>query len=146
MTNLQPECLICARQKNSTIPIFESDHWVIRHSIETNILGYVLIEAKRHFLDLSEATDTEAESYGPLLKRVCGALRTLLPAQRVYTITLAEVVPHFHVHVIPRTNQVPKSFRGRGILGYPLVPAADEALVTEFGKRLAKSLAISCRV
>jgi diadenosine tetraphosphate (Ap4A) HIT family hydrolase len=140
MTNLQPECLICARQKNSTIVIFENENWIVRHSTETNILGYVLIESKRHFLDFSEATDNETESYGPLLKRVCLALRKLLPAQRIYMITLAEVVPHFHAHVIPRTSQVPKTFRGRGILGYPLVPAADQALVAEFSKRMAKLL------
>jgi diadenosine tetraphosphate (Ap4A) HIT family hydrolase len=138
MQSKQP-CLICERQKNSPA-IFENENWLVRHSSETNIVGYVLIEAKRHFLDMAEATPAECTSYGEILQRVTKGIRRLVPAERVYTFTLAEVVPHFHVHVIPRTGQVPRSYRGRGILTYPLEPKADSALTEMFSDRLAKAL------
>jgi diadenosine tetraphosphate (Ap4A) HIT family hydrolase len=138
MQSNQP-CPICDRQKN-TQPIFQNEHWVDRHSAETNIVGYVLIEAKRHFLDMADATDAESASYGEILQRVTKAIRRLVPAERIYTFTLGEVVPHFHVHVIPRTNQLPRAFRGRGILTYPLQPKADSSLVEIFSDGMAKAL------
>lgn len=138
MQSNQP-CPICDRQKN-TQPIFQNEHWVVRHSAETNIVGYVLIEAKRHFLDMADATEAESASYGEILQRVTKAIRRLVPAERIYTFTLGEVVPHFHVHVIPRTNQLPRAFRGRGILTYPLQPKADSSLVEIFSDGMAKAL------
>ncbi|MBS1956186.1 MAG: HIT family protein [Cyanobacteria bacterium SZAS-4] len=138
MQSNQP-CPICDRQKN-TRPIFENDDWLVRHSAETNIVGYVLIEAKRHFLDMADATESECASYGEILQRVTKGIRRLVPAERVYTFTLGEVVPHFHVHVIPRTNQLPRGYRGRGILTYPLEPKADNSLVDIFSDGMAKAL------
>ncbi len=138
MQSKQP-CPICQRQKNSPA-IFESEDWLVRHSSETNIVGYVLIEAKRHFLDMAEATPAECASYGEILQRVTKGIRRLVPAERVYTFTLGEVVPHFHVHVIPRTSQMPRGYRGRGILTYPLEPKADSALIEIFSDGMAKAL------
>jgi histidine triad (HIT) family protein len=138
MQSKQP-CPICERQKNSK-PIFESEDWLVRHSAETNILGYVLIEAKRHFLDMAEATKSECASYGEMLQRVTKGIRRMVPAERIYTFTLGEVVPHYHVHVIPRTIQMPRAYRGRGILTYPLEPKADSALIEIFSYGMAKEL------
>jgi histidine triad (HIT) family protein len=138
MQSKQP-CPICERQKNSPA-IFGNEDWLVRHSAETNIVGYVLIEAKRHFLDMAEATKSECASYGEILQRVTKGIRRMVPAERVYTFTLGEVVPHYHVHVIPRTIQMPRAYRGRGILTYPLEPKADSALIEIFSDGMAKEL------
>lgn len=132
-------CPICDRQKSSA-PLYEDEYWVVRHSTETNIVGYMLIEAKRHFLDMADATENEASSFGPLLARVTKAVHRLTKAERVYTFTLGEVVPHHHVHVIPRTSQLPRAYRGRGILTYPLQPAADRALVENISEGMRRAL------
>jgi len=126
------DCQICQRQNSdgsNQAVVFESANWIARHSQETNILGYLLLESRRHFLDLSEADEHECGSFGRILKELVGAVRQTVEAERVYTITLAEMVPHFHVHIIPRTASTPRAFRGRGILNYPLQPGADSALV-----------------
>lgn len=133
------ECPICQRQKNSQ-PIFETQEWVVRHAAETNIVGYVLLEAKRHYLDLSEATAAEAASYGQILQKLTVCIRKIIQPPRIYTVALGEVVPHFHTHVIPRTNHIPRAYRGRGILSYPLEPKADTALVQSFSERLGRAL------
>ena len=57
--------------------VFEDDLWIARHSLETNILGYLILESKRHFLDLSHATRAERETFGLVLgelERECGAV------------------------------------------------------------------------
>src|SRR5262249_10568754 len=108
------------------------------HSKETNILGYVVLASRRHFLDLSEATDAETESYGKVLGTTMRAIRRVTFCQRVYTFSLGEAVPHFHVHIIPRTASLPRAYRGRGIMSYPLVPPADPALLAETAERLRR--------
>lgn len=139
-------CVICQRGKqDDPLIVFEDANWIVRHSCETNILGYLLVESRRHFLDLSEASDEESAVFGPLLKQVVGAIRASVKPERVYTITLAEAVPHFHVHVIPRTVSIPRAYRGRGILSYPLAPNSDphltENLCTGLRQRLKRQTA-----
>lgn len=144
---LQQDCAICSRQTTSSslaaTVIYADDHWIVRHSTETNILGYLIIEPRRHFLDLSFAAPEELAHYGLLLSSVMKAQRAVLPCERIYTFTLAELVPHFHVHVIPRTGTLPRAYRGRGIMSYPLQPAADEQLTVEICSRLRRALKAS---
>ena len=131
-------CLICKRQEHEPQKdvILSTDGFVVRHSRETNILGYLVIEARRHILDLTEATEDEAAGYGALLKQVMALIRKLTGAERIYTFSLGEAVPHFHVHVIPRTDSLPRYFRGRGIVSYPLEPALKEEQMAEVCKSL----------
>lgn len=112
--------------------------------METNIAGYLVLEAKRHFLDLSEATDSECRSYGEVLRAVTSAIRTVTECARVYSFTLAEVVPHFHVHLIPRTNYLPPSYRGRGVLAYPLNPGIDANVADLVCERLRRAMRTTC--
>lgn len=132
------QCLICKRQEEQPTPdiILETKSFVVRHSRETNILGYLVIEARRHILDLTEATDDEATGYGGLLKQVMSLIRKLTGAERIYTFSLGEAVPHFHVHVIPRTDSLPRYFRGRGIMSYPVEPGLKEEQMEEVCKSL----------
>jgi len=133
-------CPICARQARSGEYIYVSDHWVLRHSSETDILGYLVLESSRHILDMSEASADECASLGQVMKLAVGAIRASVDCERVYSVTLAEVVPHFHVHLIPRTPSLPRAYRGRGVLAYPLLPAADPALVESTCERLRAAI------
>lgn len=139
----EPEhCAICSKPATALegILIYEDEHWRVRHTEETNILGYLILESRRHILDLSQAEEDELLSYGPLLGALTKSIRSVTDCQRVYTFTLAEMVPHFHIHLIPRTNAIPRAYRGRGIMSYPLQPAADRALVLETCDRIRRTL------
>jgi diadenosine tetraphosphate (Ap4A) HIT family hydrolase len=134
-------CIICERQSGDSADIiFQNDRWSVRHSMETNILGYVLLESRRHFLDMSEADNRECDEFGHLISEVMKAVRAEIEPERVYTVSLAEAVPHFHVHIIPRTAALPRAYRGRGILSYPLTPASDAGLRAEICARLRRRL------
>ncbi len=132
------QCQICKRQEEESQQdiILTTDSFVVRHSRETNILGYLVIEARRHILDLTEATEDEAANYGTLLKQVMALIRKLTAAERIYTFSLGEAVPHFHVHVIPRTDSLPRYYRGRGIMSYPVEPGLKEEQMEEVCKSL----------
>lgn len=128
-------CLICRQAKEEEHAVnyrqglffFETKHFRLRHSDETRIHGYLILESKRHFLDLSEAEAEEIQEFGPILAQAIKAVRRFSHPQRVYTFTLAEAVPHFHVHIIPREENLPKRFVGRGIMSYPTKPGLSRA-------------------
>ena len=136
------DCIICARQKQANNRVvYEDAHWIVRHSTETNILGYYWVESRRHILDLSEMNAEECASYGLLLKNLMEAMRSVVECKRIYSFALSETVPHFHLHVIPRRPDFPKAYSGRGIMQYPLTPTADPALVDEVCDRTRRALA-----
>jgi|AGTN01.1.fsa_nt_gi Diadenosine tetraphosphate (Ap4A) hydrolase and other HIT family hydrolases len=132
-------CKICDGEFPQGYVVWQDDCWMIRHSQETNILGYFVLQSKRHFLDLSEGTIEECASYGHVLSHLMKALRQVLDCERIYTFSLAEAVPHFHVHVIPRAVSFPRAYKGRGIMSYPVEPAASPPLVEQVCTRVQSS-------
>lgn len=122
-------CILCTQTIPQSHLVYTGLRWRIRHSQETNILGYCILEPVRHFLDLSEATSEELADYSVLLAALMKAQRDSFSCERIYTFSLAEAVPHFHVHVIPRRKDFVRAYKGRGIMSYPLTPVADSSLV-----------------
>lgn len=131
-------CQLCSEA--SSYPgeriIHSDDNWILRHSSETDILGYLVLQSKRHFLDLSEATESECTVYGGILAKAMKCIREVTKCERVYTFSLAEAVPHFHVHIIPRAKDFHPQYKGRGIMSYPVVPVCEEDLVREICAKL----------
>jgi diadenosine tetraphosphate (Ap4A) HIT family hydrolase len=127
--------------------VFENEHWIVRHSDETNIAGYVVVEPRRHFLDLSFATPEEAASYGEVLSAAIAAVREVAQPERVYTFSLGESCPHYHLHVIPRREGFPRAYVARGIMQYPLEPTVDVSIRELTCERLRRAFRLTsvCR-
>lgn len=100
-------CPICEKHQNITDLIFENDNWLITHGpLDSQILGYVYIEPKRHVEEWGQFTDEELSELGPLIKKTEIALKKVLPIDRLYSVTISEAVRHLHVHLIPRENEM----------------------------------------
>lgn len=135
-------CTICKKTESPEKHYFvhQDQHWIIRHSDETNILGYFIIEPKRHILDLSEATTEELHRYGELLSALMKAIRSTVDAERIYTFSLGESMPHYHLHVVPRKVNFPRTYKARGIMQYPLTPGPSPELVRSVCDRVSNIL------
>jgi diadenosine tetraphosphate (Ap4A) HIT family hydrolase len=135
------DCKICKDIKESRDSyLLETDHWLIRHSHETNLEGYLILEARRHIVDLSQATDDEIASFGPMVALATRTIRRVVSPEKVYTFTLAESVAHLHMHLIPRSKDMPRAWTGRGIMSYPLTPAVNPATLPQVCERLRREL------
>ena len=137
---MSDNCTFCLRDFKGNYVVVENDNWLVRHSEETNILGYFILQPKRHILDLAEASEKECMDYAILLKTLMACVKKITQCKRVYTFSLAEAVPHYHLHVIPRAHDFPRAYVGRGITNYPLAPKAPEGLVEEACFRARKLL------
>ena len=141
---MSKECSICYRSQDDAdhdkSVVYSDEYWVVRHSPETNITGYVVIEPRRHFLDMSHATPQEIRAYGNVLAAAMKAVRDVTECERIYTFSLGESVSHYHLHVIPRRKDFPRAYRARGIMQYPLVPAVDENILEFVCERLRRAM------
>ncbi|MDQ0896442.1 MULTISPECIES: HIT family protein [unclassified Paenibacillus] len=106
-------CFICDKHLgNINQPpggyIYEDEHWMVCHfPAQQSVLGRIVLESKRHFLDFSDMSEEEAGSYGVLIKKLYSALKQVTEAERVYSLVTIDGVPHFHVHFIPRRSDSP---------------------------------------
>jgi diadenosine tetraphosphate (Ap4A) HIT family hydrolase len=131
------ECFLCQKHSGEVAPppggyIYKNEHWLVCHApVDKGPLGTLFIESRRHFLDFAEANEEELAEYGPLLKKVYAALKTLTGAKRVYQVVFLEGIPHFHAWLIPRREGEEK---GMAFLSKDIVGEQEEA------ERLSKTL------
>ncbi len=104
-------CFLCQKHRGEVAPppggyIYDGAHWLVCHApVDKGPLGTLFIESRRHFLDYAEANDQELAEYGPLLRKVYTALRSLAGAKRVYQIVFLEGIEHFHAWLVPRREE-----------------------------------------
>lgn len=104
-------CFICNKHTGTSNQppggyIYEDEYWMVCHfPAEQSVLGQLVMESKRHFLDFSDMSDEEARSYGYIVKKLYTILKQVTGAERVYSLVTIEGTPHFHVHFIPRMSQ-----------------------------------------
>ena len=102
------DCFLCQKHEGEVAPppggyIYEDEHWLVCHApTDKGPLGTLFIESRRHFLDYAETNEDELAAYGPLLKKVYAALKSLTGAERVYQIVFLEGIAHFHAWLVPR--------------------------------------------
>ena len=103
-------CFICDKHAGNTVQppggyIYEDEYWMVCHfPAEQSVIGQLVIESKRHFLDFSDMTDEETKSYGSLVKKIYSHIKQVTGAERIYSLVTIDGVPHFHAHFIPRLS------------------------------------------
>jgi|CXWL01.1.fsa_nt_gi diadenosine tetraphosphate (Ap4A) HIT family hydrolase len=120
-----------------------SDATFVVHSVlgGSPLRGWMVVAPRRHVERLIDLDPEEQRRLFELAALVDRGLRTTLGAEKVYLAIFAEVVPHLHLHVIPRYADTPADLRGpRCFLAGPErhLPPAELAAAT---RRLAAAFA-----
>ena len=120
------DCMVCQKHqdiKTFTDVIAERDGWILTHfpfiADEKAAKGHLILETKRHIIDLSEMTTEEAKGMGELAQFGVQQLKTKLSAEHVYMFRINDKVAHLHVHLIPRYSNTPKEYWGFKINEWP---------------------------
>ncbi len=96
----------------------------------TPIAGWVVVAPRRHVEALYELEPVLQQRWFAIAARIDAVLRRELGATKVYLAVFAEVVPHLHLHVIPRYPDTPAELRGPRCFSAPpaaAIPAAEVA-------------------
>jgi diadenosine tetraphosphate (Ap4A) HIT family hydrolase len=89
--------------------IYEDEHWMVCHAPgKIGPLGTLFIESRRHFLDFAEFNLQEQRTYGVVAQRISAALKQRTGAARIYYLSTVEGIPHFHIWLVPKPEDVPE--------------------------------------
>jgi diadenosine tetraphosphate (Ap4A) HIT family hydrolase len=97
--------------------------------------GYsVVVWRGRHVADLHELADEEAAGFSTDVLLVSRALAAHFQPMKMNLLTLGNVVPHLHTHVLPRFGDDPSP-------GAPLIPPTSDMPGTWDDERLRDDVA-----
>ncbi|MGD0038910.1 MAG: hypothetical protein ABSE84_00615 [Isosphaeraceae bacterium] len=97
-------------------PTFPTHNPEILHEMSKEVPGQVVVQLRRHVGSLTDMSEEELSSMGPLLALVTGAIEAVTQPERVYFACFAEAVPHIHVMLTPRGSGVAQQDRGAVLL------------------------------
>ena len=138
-------CPICSlhqdQQMQDRYEIFRNDLWVLRHHPDpAPLLGWFLLDSRRHCSGPIEFTTAEASAWGGAVQQASRLVQRLTQCDRVYAIAFGEGAQHLHLHLIPRVIGDPSTAAWSVADHYRAVDASDclaadlarlEALVLE---------------
>jgi diadenosine tetraphosphate (Ap4A) HIT family hydrolase len=105
-------CVSCRALAGDIMPpggiIHATPHWIVfLRSRPLLVPGQGFIVLTRHCEDLGQLTDDEAVALGRVLRATARAYLEALVPERVHFGLYGEGVRHIHVHVLPRTRELP---------------------------------------
>ena len=142
-------CELVERRDRGEAPPWDRIHRTERrdvaHAFGTRIEGWLVLVLRRHATSLADLTDDEATELGQLVKRVSGALQTVLRCPKTYVAQFAEAPghPHVHVHVIARHLDQPAAWTGPAIFFHGLGVDPTDEVPEERRNEIASALAAS---
>lgn len=118
--------------------VFLGEHW--RAALrQTGIGGWLVIAVRRHIKSLTELSENEMASLGPVLVSASRALVEVVGCERTYVVEFSEAMPHLHFNVVARMGDMPSNLRAFGVLGYDSMPHLADADLDELARRLARA-------
>jgi diadenosine tetraphosphate (Ap4A) HIT family hydrolase len=91
-------CPLC-NPKNENI-IYKNDF--IRIILVDEIPGYIRIIIQKHIKEFSELSDKEAKKLALIIKNLEKGILKALKPDKINIASLGNMVPHLHIHMIPR--------------------------------------------
>lgn len=99
------ECLLCRGRLGdadlSRLQVWEDDLWRLSSSILGEVAGFSYLEPKRHVRYVHELDGVEASTFGSVLARCAGAIKSVTAAELVYVYIFGGSFEHLHVHLAP---------------------------------------------
>ena len=129
------DCFGCQVASGLVLPVggfvYGDELWTVNHLIApAPILGWLVLQSRRHIEALREMTADEQRQMAQLMSYVDSTIRSILAPSKVYVCLFAESVqcPHLHFHFIPRATEI--KARGPEIFNFEpkTYPTEDEIL------------------
>ena len=94
------ECFLCRENDNLLIKKFK--HWTVLIHRNQCYLGRCMIKLNRHLVNLFDIKTEEFDELFEVTKSLRDVLREMFKPDLFNYASLGNVVPHLHLHVIPR--------------------------------------------
>jgi len=138
-------CAVCATLSGPgrLEPLYEDALWHVRAAPSPpGVPGWMMMVSRRHVAGPAHFDDAEARAFGLALRHFERVLEQVTGALRVYTAAMGESAPHFHAHMVPRTQTMPKDAKGWSVFDLERAAKAGEITVDlEEVRRIAAAYA-----
>ncbi len=114
--------------------VFETDHWIVNHRVDSILAGYLMVGAKAETNDLSRLPDAAQAELGRHLATTQRVLRELFHPPHIYFGRYGHDAGHsIHFHVIPVYTWVMEAFEAyRNRKGWSRALELDGSGLTHF--------------
>ena len=137
---MSAECVFC-KIRDAQIPsmkIYEDDRTLVFMDINPLNAGHCLVVTKTHAPTLWESSEADLRAAITVAKKVALALRQTLKPDGLNMLqangaAAFQSVPHFHLHLIPRSHNDGKGFDWKPVPG-------DRAQIMQIGERVRDAL------
>src|SRR3954469_22444221 len=135
----------CDQQAAVSLPpredVVHTDHWRVAHAFNSTLPGWLVLLPTRHVTAFPQLTPAAADELGGLVRRLSVALESVTGCVKTYLMQFSEAegVSHLHLHLVPRSPDLPVEVRGPRIFAY-LGGDAEDCLPEEERDRLALAL------
>lgn len=128
---MQESCGVCQKlAKAETAAVFENALWVVRPiDAPAGVPGWMVMAARRHVAGPAQFDAQEVTSFGPTWCHLQRVLLEVTGALRIYTAAMGESSPHFHGHLVPRFERMPKDAKGWSVFDLERAAKAGEVVV-----------------
>lgn len=83
--------------------LFISDNWMLRSAEkEKSCRGYLYLEPIGHYESFHSISSTAYTEFGGILEKGMKWIEENFHPKKIYTVTISEMVPHIHFHLVPR--------------------------------------------
>lgn len=134
-------CKICKKQAKNSDFSYQDEFcyiqpWLQRPEDNNNYIGYYMVESRRHFKGMYNATDAEIQKIWLAIKYLSQSMKEVLGAEHVYAFVIGEGVDHFHVHVVARYPDAPKEYWGPKVDEWPYAPRGGHHQIVEWDNKI----------
>lgn len=96
-------CKICVSHENKNQVLKDFEFWCLREAPEEkNCKGYLYVECKRHVESYHELSNEEWNELSKAIQYGYEWINKNFHPEKIYFVSIAEKVPHLHIHLIPR--------------------------------------------
>ncbi len=108
------QCAICSLHADpdrlSQVEIWRNSLWLLRHHPDPSpLLGWCLLDARRHLAGPIDFENKEAHEWGKVVQQASKLIQQITRCDRVYAIAFGEGARHLHLHLIPRFQSDPRT-------------------------------------
>ena len=106
------------------------------------LLGWVVVEPRRHLAELGDLSFDEASSLGVLVARLARAVQQSEGAEHIYSYVGGDGLGagHLHVHLIPRYRGSPPEYKGLRATEWSGAPRGGAVEMTAVAQRIRHQL------
>jgi len=120
-------CGMCNKLAQSPEAVFENELWHVRPiDAPSGVPGWMMLVARRHVPGPAHFDAREVASFGPTWCHLQRVLLEVTGALRIYTAAMGESSPHFHGHLVPRFEKMPKDAKGWAVFDLERAAKAGE--------------------